>query len=150
MRIENVGNAQLERLTDEFTETITYRKPVDYVEDTRYLSDGITSNPGPFSFDVTPYFREPLSRLDPRDPAREVNVRKGIQVAYTTAFLENGVLYVSGHLKSVSAAYVTVDDDLTNIRIENNILPMLQEAEVKIRSADTKSSKKTGKTKSDN
>ena len=147
MRIENVGNAQLERLTDEFTETITYRKPVDYVEDTRYLSDGITSNPGPFSFDVTPYFREPLSRLDPRDPAREVNVRKGIQVAYTTAFLENGVLYVSGHLKSVSAAYVTVDDDLTNIRIENNILPMLQEAEVKIRSADTKSSKKTGKTK---
>ena len=110
---------------------------------------GLTSKPGPMSYDVNPYMKEILECFSMRSPVREVTVLKGVQVTFTVGVIESLVLYLIGFLKTYGSIFATADNGLVKQRIENNIIPMLNLAGVShlIQSQDETNSKKTGKTK---
>lgn len=128
---------ELERLT-----------PVEFNERFRYLPDGLTPSPGFIRYDLFPYLREPLNCFDVRSEVREVNFMKGVQVGYTT-LLESIILYLIGFIRSQPLMFLTADKELAAGRMDNNILPMINESGFgdRIRSADTDNPRKTGKTK---
>lgn len=137
--LDQVGN---------FTTQVLRVLPSQYNEEHRYLPASVSPIEGPLSFDVNPFAREIVDCFDVDSPVREVNIRKGVQITYTT-ILECILLYFIGHVKSAPCAFFTADAELAQGRIEANILPMLHEsgfADV-IKSADVGNKRKTGKTK---
>lgn len=147
--MENIGSDWLADRVSNMTEGIMHVTPVEYNEDNRYLPPGVSPRPGFIRYDLFPYMREILNCFDPLSPVREVNLLKGVQVGSTTAIIEAILLYYIGHIKSQGAMFLTADGDLAKIRIENNILPMVNESDLGhlIRSSDEGNFRKTGKTK---
>lgn len=127
---------------------VTRVTPSEFSEENRYLPESVTSIPGPMRFDVNPFMREVVDCADVASPVREVNLMKGVQITYTTA-LETVLFYLMCHVRTVPCMYMTADKELASARVENNILPMLLQSGFadRIRSADTTSKRKTGKTK---
>jgi len=146
--VDTIGLDWLAEQVAGLTVEVDRMRPSEYVERVRYLPASVTSLPGPFRFDVVPHLREIVDCFDVDSPVREVTVKKGVQVGYTT-LLESVLLYFMGHVKTAPCMYMTADLELARSRIENNILPMLNEsglAEI-VRSADEGNARKTGKTK---
>lgn len=73
---------------------IVHVLPSEWATKKRVLPAGLTSLPGPFRWEVTPYWREVLDCLAPASPVREIYVMKGAQVGYTVAVLENHLGYI--------------------------------------------------------
>ena len=123
--------------------------PVQWACENRYLPRSVTSMPGPYRIEVTPYLEEPLDCLSPDSPVREIAVMKGVQIAATVGLLENFVGYLIDHIKSAPAMLVTADNELAENRIENNLIPMLQESDLMglLKSSDSTNKRKTGVTK---
>ena len=122
--------------------------PVRFNEENRYLPASVAVNPGFIDYSVTPYFREILECFDVHSPVREVNLKKGVQIGYTT-LLESGLLYFMAHIRTQPIMFMTADKELAQARIENNIIPMLVQSELAdiIQSSDPTNARKTGKTK---
>lgn len=135
---------QVEALTDQ----ITHLKPTSFNEQHRYLPESVTSMPGFLRYDVNPYMREIVDCFDVASPIREVNVKKGAQITFTTA-MESGLLYFMAHIKTLPLAFITADKELASMRVENNVVPMLQQSGFGhiIQSNDEGNSRKTGRTK---
>jgi len=146
--IENIGGDWLAEIVDELTDTITHVTPSEFNEETRYLPESVTSIPGYIRYDVNPFMKEIIDCADVNSPVREVNVKKGVQITYTT-LLESVMLYYMAHIKTVPMMYMTADKELATARVENNIIPMLNQSGLAdiIRSSDEGNSRKTGKTK---
>lgn len=145
--IDNIGAdwviSEVEGLTDE----VIHISPSQYNEENRYLPESVTSIPGFIRYDVNPFMREIVDCFDVDSPVREVNLKKGVQITYSTV-LESGALYFMGHVKTLPIMYLTADKELASARIENNFLPMLAHSDLGhiIRSSDEGNSRKTGKT----
>jgi phage terminase large subunit GpA-like protein len=145
--IDNIGAdwviSEVEGLTDE----VIHISPSQYNEENRYLPESVTSIPGFIRYDVNPFMREIVDCFDVDSPVREVNLKKGVQITYSTV-LESGALYFMGHVKTLPIMYLTADKELASARIENNFLPMLAHSDLGhiIRSSDEGNSQKTGKT----
>lgn len=135
---------QIESMADE----IIRMNPVEFNEKNRYLPQGVSPRPGFIRYDLFPFLREPIECFDPHSPVREVNFMKGVQVGYTT-LLESVMLYYIAHIKTAPMMFLTADKELAAGRVENNIIPMINESGFShlIRSHDTGNSRKTGKTK---
>lgn len=146
-QIELIGDAWLIEQIEALTDEIEHLKPSDFNERARYLPDSVTPRPGFMSFDVNPYMREIVDCCDPRSPVREVNLKKGVQITYST-MLESVLLYYIAHIKTRPSMMVSADRELVKGRIENYILPMLQQSDLAhlIQSSDEGNSRKTGKT----
>lgn len=129
------------------TDTLERMLPSDYNEQNRYLPDSVTPMPGFIRYDINPFMVEILDCADPRSHVREVNLLKGVQITYTT-LLESILLYYIDYVKTRPCMMVSADKELVKGRIENYILPMLQQSEKAhlIRSADEGNTRKTGKT----
>lgn len=134
---------EIEGLTDE----IIHITPAQFNEEYRYLPESVTSIPGYIRYDVNPFMREIINCFDIDSPVREVNLKKGVQITYTTV-LESGLLYYMGHVKTLPIMFMTADKELAKARIENNIIPMINQSGLDhiIRSSDEGNSRKTGKT----
>lgn len=102
------------------------RTPSEWAEDTRILSIATTPQPGPFSWEATPYWREVLNCLNPEDPTRFIAVQKGAQVAATVCLLENAVGYHLDYVKHAPVLFFTADKELAEQRTEEYIVPMIQ------------------------
>ena len=135
-------------LLDNWTTSIEPMLPSEWAEANRYLPASVTSQPGYFSFEVTPYMKEILDCLGETSPIREVYIMKGVQLAYTTAIIENLIGYVMAHVKTAPAMLVTADSELATLRMNANITPMIQASNLQnlIVSDDLISTRKTGKT----
>lgn len=140
-------NDWLAEQVDGMTDTITRMTPVHFNETNRYLPASVTPYPGFMDFSVNPFMREIVNCFDPDSPVREVNLRKGVQITYTTA-LEAVLMYYMAHVRTDPVMFVTADRELAMARIENNILPMIQQSGLGdiIQSADAENPRKTGKT----
>ena len=127
---------------------IDARSPSEWAERKRYLPESVTPLPGFFRFDVVPYMREIVDCLGVDSPVREVAVMKGVQIAATTAILENALGYFIDEVKTAPVMWVTADAAMAKTRLEVNILPMLQHSELDhlIRSHDVTNARKTGRT----
>lgn len=146
-QFERECRAWLSETVGGMTEAMERVTPSQFAEQNRYLPSSVTPFPGYLDFSVNPYMREIVDCFDIESPVREVNLRKGVQITYTTA-LESVMLYYMAHVKTVPMMYVTADAELAKARIENNITPMLHQSGLAgiIRSADEGNSRKTGKT----
>ncbi len=87
---------------------------VDWAKEHRYLPPDLTSKPGRYDPNFTPYMIEIMDKMSPGDPATQVVLRKAAQIGATT-MLENiighaiaedpsGILYVSGNIDLVKSA----------------------------------------------
>lgn len=143
-----VGFDWLYSQVDNMVEYIEHISPVDFSEKYRYLPSGTTPRPGFIRYDLFPFLKEILNCFDTLSPVREVNLIKGVQVGYTT-LLEGVLFYYIGHVKTEPCMYLTADKELADSRVENNIIPMINQSDFDhlIRSADEGNSRKTGKTK---
>ena len=146
--LASLGNDWLADLVEGLPVAIERIGPVQFNEENRYIPQGLSPRSGPIRYDLFPYLREPLECFDLASAVREVNFMKGVQVGYTT-LLESIILYYIGHVKSQPLMFLTADKELATGRVENNVLPMINESGFadRIRSADTANSRKTGKTK---
>lgn len=146
--IDNVGAEWLAEQVEQLTDHIDRESPSAYNERVRYLPESVTPLPGYMRYALTPYWREVVDCFDLYSPVREVNIMKGVQVAYTTAVLESILLYYMGRIKTLPLMFTSADKELATERVENNILPMLQHSGLAgiIRSSDDGNGRKTGKT----
>ena len=146
--IDRIGSEWVADQVEGLTDHIQHVSPSEFNESTRYLPESVTSMPGYIRYDVNPFMREIVDCFDVDSPVREVNLKKGVQITYSTA-LESGALYFMAHVKTLPIMYMTADKELASARIENNFIPMLQQSDLEhiIRSSDDGNSRKTGKTK---
>lgn len=146
-KLDRVGADWLHDEVDEMDDHIVHVSPSQYSEDIRYLPESVTSIPGFIRYAVNPFMREIVDCFDIDSPVREVNLKKGVQITYSTV-LESGALYFMGHVRTLPIMYMTADKELALARIENNFLPMLNQSGLGhiIRSSDEGNSRKTGKT----
>lgn len=135
-------------LEESLTVEVARILPSEWAETRRYLADAQGPMPGYYSFDVTPYWREPLDCLSPASPVRRVTVAKGAQVGATVGILENFVGYAIDHVRTAPCMLVTADAELAKMRLENYILPMIHESGMDklVRSSDEGNKRKTGRT----
>ena len=147
LNIDTVGSDWLIETVGEMVDHVTHVTPVEFNEANRYLPESVTSMPGPMSFDLNPFMKEVVNCFDINSDVREVNMKKGVQITYTTV-LESGALYFMAHVKTLPMMYITAEKELAAARIENNFLPMLQHSDLEhiIRSSDEGNSRKTGST----
>lgn len=145
--IDEMGATWLSDRVAAMVDRVEHLTPTRYNEANRYLPQGVTPRPGYIRYDLFPYLREIVDCFDPRSPVREVNLKKGVQTGYTTA-LESVLFYYIGHITTAPCLYITADKELAKGRIENNIIPMLNESDMahRVRSADVSNSRKTGQT----
>lgn len=146
--LDEIGSDWFSEQAIELTDHIKHMTPVEYSEQHRYLPKGVTSMEGYMSFDVNPFMREVLNCFDVDSPVREVNFMKGVQVTYTTV-AESIMLYFMGHVKTDPMMFVSASKELVDMRVENNILPMLAQSNLEnlIQSSDEGNKRKTGKNK---
>lgn len=103
-----------------------FLSPSEWAESKRHLPQQHSPMPGPFSFDDAPYWREVVDCFDPYSDVHFVAVKKGAQVGATVSVLENLIGYGIDYMKSTSMIFATVDADVTKLRLEQFILPMLE------------------------
>ena len=147
-KLETVGLDWLIEEVEAMPDSIERITPVKFNEENRYLPQGVSPRPGYIRYDLFPFLREIIECFDPLSPVREVNLMKGVQTGYTT-LLESILLYYIAHIKTQAAMFITADKELAAGRMENNIIPMINESGFSdlIRSSDEGNSRKTGKTK---
>ena len=131
-----------------WTTEIEVMLPSEWAEKNRYLPPSVTSMAGYFSFGVTPYLKEPLDSLAIDSQIKEVYIRKGVQIAYTTGILENYIGYTIDYIKTAPTMMVTADAELAKLRMDSNVTPLIQNSDLedRIMSEDELNSRKTGKT----
>lgn len=127
---------------------LVHETPRAFCEGNRYLSEAVTPMPGPFRLDVNPPMIEVLECFDVDSPVREVAIKKGVQVTYTT-ILESVLFYYAFCVRTVPCMFVTADRALSAARVENNFIPMIQASgfQDRIRSSDASNVRKSGMTK---
>lgn len=148
IEVEEIGADWLANVVENMTDHIEHIKPSDFNEAHRYLPASVTNLPGYLRYSVNPFMREIVDCFDVDSPVREVNLKKGVQITYSTA-LESGFLYFLGHVKTLPIMYMSADKELALARIENNFIPMINHSGMAdlIRSSDEGNSRKSGKTK---
>ncbi|BAV81046.1 phage terminase [Vibrio phage CKB-S1] len=125
-----------------------FMTPSEWAENVRYIPAQLSPQPGPFSFDDTPYWREVVDCFAPESDVHFVVVQKGAQVGATVSVLENLIGYSIDYKKTDSMIFATVDLDVTKLRMEQNVLPMLEHSGLThlIQSNDPGSNRKQGAT----
>ena len=144
---DEIGADWLLEQIDSMVEGISHSSPVEFNERNRYIPSGLSRRSGYIRYSLFPFLREILECFSIFSDVREVNVMKGVQTGYTT-LLESILLYVIGEVKTAPTMYLTADRELAVDRIENNIIPMINESGLSslIRSSDVGNPRKTGKT----
>ena len=148
LNLDTIGADWLAEEVDEMTDHIVHITPSEFNESARYLPASVTSIPGYIRYDVNPYMKEILDAADVNSPVREVNLKKGVQITFST-LLESIVFYFWVCIKTLPMMYITADKELASARIENNFIPMLVQSNLMhiVRSSDEGNTRKTGKTK---
>jgi phage terminase large subunit GpA-like protein len=146
--LDKIGADWIGEQAEALTHEIKRVKPSTFNEENRYLPESVTSMPGYIRYDVNPYMREIIDCCDINSRVREVTVKKGVQITYTT-LLESVMLYFMAEVQTLPGMYITADKELAEARIENNFLPMIEQSGLShlVRSSDEGNSRKTGKTK---
>lgn len=147
LQMSSVGAEWLIEEVENLTDHIERVSPSDFNEANRYLPESVTSIPGYLRYDVNPFMREIVDCADINSPVREVNLKKGVQITYST-MLESVTMYFAAQVKTLPIMYITADKELAKARIENNFLPMFNQSDLGdiIRSSDEGNSRKTGST----
>lgn len=144
--VDCLGLGWLDGLIDDLTEHVEHVLPSEFIGK-RYLTRGESPMSGYMDIGLTPYWVDPLDKLDIYSDAREVSIKKGVKTSFNSTGIEGSLLHTAAHLKAFPSMFVTANKQMSNGRVKTAILPMFQNSGFDIfRSAD-KESNKTGKTK---
>ena len=140
--------AWIDQSVAEITDELLLLKVSEWAEQKRYLPPELTSKPGFWDNDYTPFLREPMDCLSEDSPVRKLVIMKGAQIGATTGLLENFIGYVIDH-NPAGMMYVSADKELTKMGVEVKVDRMLTSCGLseKIRPAE-EGSRKTGNTSS--
>ncbi|MCE3278007.1 MAG: hypothetical protein K0S44_198 [Bacteroidetes bacterium] len=125
-------------------------KPSEWYEQNMIMPRG-SAFPGPFSFNLTPYWREPLDCAAKDHPAKEISIMKGAQLGGTAAVLNpvvgytisqnpGNIMFLTGHSDLSEAAVVKIDHMIDNCGLRPLIRPSILRAK-NSRTGDTNKSK---------
>lgn len=117
---------------------ISTLKPSEWYERTMVMPLG-SAFPGPFSFDLTPYWREPLDCAAKDHPAKEISIMKGAQLGGTAAVLNpvvgytisqrpGNTMFLVGHTDLIEGAVVKIDHMIDNCGMRSLIRPSVVKA----------------------
>ncbi|MCH9620989.1 MAG: hypothetical protein S4CHLAM20_04030 [Chlamydiia bacterium] len=87
-------NSQIEKILTSSPPFISDLKPSEWSEQKRIMTSDVSAFPGRFSYDRTPYLREPVDCLSPEHPSRVIAVMKGAQIGFSTGVIENGIGWI--------------------------------------------------------
>ncbi|AUR96454.1 terminase large subunit [Vibrio phage 1.225.O._10N.261.48.B7] len=122
----------------------------EWAEKNRYLPKSVAKVSGFYSFTVTPYLREIADCMSLNSPVQIMAFMKGVQIGASVGILENTIGYGIEHVKTAPFMSLIKDGDTAELRVEENIIPMLQHSKLQhlIQSNDeSNGSRKTGQTK---
>lgn len=125
-------------------------KPSVWYEENMIMPRG-SAFPGPFSFDLTPYWREPLDCAAKDHPAKEISIMKGAQLGGTAAVLNpvigytigmnpGNTMFLTGHSDLTEAAMKKIDHMIDHCGLRDRIRPSVLRAR-NSRTGDTNKSK---------
>lgn len=114
-------------------------KPSDWAEKYRSMDSSVSRFKGKFSYNVTPYMREPVDCLHPEHPARIVAMMKGAQIGCSVGLIESGIgyiiaeqpgniLFLTGHADLAEEAIVKIDNMIDSCGIRHLIKPSVKRA----------------------
>jgi phage terminase large subunit GpA-like protein len=69
-------------------------KPSQWAENHRVMTSEVSSFPGKFRYDRTPYLREIVDHLSPDSDARVLAIMKGAQLGFSTGVIESGIGWI--------------------------------------------------------
>ncbi|MEN6475832.1 MAG: terminase gpA endonuclease subunit [Syntrophaceae bacterium] len=133
----------IDALIGSFPEESVRELPSEWAERKRILPGGLTSVPGKFSFDITPYLREILDCMAPTSSVQEVYLMKAPQVGGTVGVIENHegycidygigpVLYVGGdQTMAEEQMEKRVDEMISSAGLQGKIRPNVVKAKGK-------------------
>jgi phage terminase large subunit GpA-like protein len=141
---------QMDEILDSTKIHISTLKPSEWYEQNMIMPRG-SAFPGPFSFNLTPYWREPLDCAAKDHPAKEISIMKGAQlggtaavlnpvVGYTIAQNPGNIMFLTGHSDLSKAAVLKIDQMIDNCGLRALIRPNVLRAK-NMRTGDTDKSK---------
>ena len=68
--------------------------PSEWVEKNRTMTSENSPFPGKFSYDRTPYLKEPINCLSQNHPAKRIVFMKGAQLGFSTGVIEGGIGWI--------------------------------------------------------
>ena len=122
-----------EELLDATKLHLSHITPSEWYEKKMVMPRG-SAFPGPFSYDLTPYWREPADCAAKNHPAKDITVMAGAQggktaavinpiVGYTIAQNPGNIMFLTGHSELSQAAFLKLDVMIDNCGIRNLIKP---------------------------
>lgn len=140
----------LENILDDCKIELSDILPSDWYEQNMIMPRG-SAFPGPFSFELTPYWKEPLDCAHKNHPAKEVTVMKGAQLGGTAAVLNplvgytisqnpGNIMFLTGHADLSDAAVKKLDQMIDSAGLRKLIRPSVLRAKNQ-RTGDTNKSK---------
>jgi phage terminase large subunit GpA-like protein len=96
----------------------------------RTIGKGLTANPGPFDWKVTPYLREIADNQSDNSPVTETYVIKATQVGFTVGVLENHLGYCIEYGLG-PLLYISGDQAMAEEQFEKRVDEMIQSADLK-------------------
>ncbi len=122
----------------------------EWAEQKRVLPKGLTSMPGPFRWNVTPYLREIVDCFSETSPVQKVAVMKGARIGATVGVGENWIGYVID-VACGPMMFISGDKETAESAVEVRLDRMIQSAGLQgkiFAQAEKTHGKKTGDTKS--
>lgn len=102
---------------------------VEWVEANLYLPKTSSQYSGPFSYNMTPYWKEPVSHLHSLSPVRTVSIMKCVQSGATEGVIIPGICYTISE-DPCSILLTAGDQTLAKDTVEKRIDPVLQESKL--------------------
>ena len=116
---------QIRKILKAASAQISSISPSDWCEKNRVMTSDVSSLPGPFSYDNSPYTREIIDRLRAEDPSIIIAVMKGAQLGLSVGLMEAGIgwiisqnpaniLFMVGHADLVKESMKKIDVMIQN------------------------------------
>lgn len=121
----NVLEKQLFDLVEATRPMLSDIDPSDWHEAHRIMSTEVSSFPGPFRYDKTPYMREVVDCLSPFHPARRIAVMKGSQIGFSTGVIEAGIGWIISQNPG-NILFLTGSAELTEDAMNKKIDQMIE------------------------
>jgi len=110
---------------DIFDYKIVKPVPSEWIEKNIYLTKDVSRFSGYFKYDVSPYTREVVNRLNPADPTRVVSIMKCAQSGFTQGVIIPGMMYVISENPD-SMLFMAGDKELAKNSIRTRFDPVMQ------------------------
>ena len=101
------------------------KRPSDWIEENIILPDGVSRYKGPFSYDISPYAKEIVNRLDSADSSRVVSIMKCAQIGLTQGLIIPGMAYVIAE-DAYPMMFMAGDKELAKTSIRERFDPIMQ------------------------